>query len=138
MKKVLFILGLSVSLFSCNDYQRQQNQLDAESDGKSILLKAESEKKADIEQAKANYESAKLNAKTKIEKANAEAESKVILAKADASARLMNAESQAKANQMLNQSITQNILDFNKINRWDGKLPTTSLGQNQNAIINLK
>jgi regulator of protease activity HflC (stomatin/prohibitin superfamily) len=137
MKKVLLILGLSISLLSCNDYQRQQNQLDAESDGKSILLKAESEKKADIEQAKANYESAKLDAKTKIEKANATAEAKIIQAKADAQARIMNAESQAKANEMLNKSITPTILEYNKINRWNGKLPTTTLG-NQGAIINLK
>lgn len=127
MKKVLFILGLSISLFSCNDYQRQQNQLDAESDGKAILLKAESEKKADIEQAKANYESSKLNA-----------ESKLVLAKAEAQARLMNAESQAKANKMLNESITPTILEFNKINKWNGKLPTTTLGNGQGSIINLK
>jgi regulator of protease activity HflC (stomatin/prohibitin superfamily) len=126
MKKVLLILGLSISLLSCNDYQRQQSQLDAESEGKSILLKAESEKKADIEQAKANYESAKLDALTKIEKAKAESQSI-----------LMKAESQAKANRLLNESITPEILEFNKINRWNGKLPTTTLG-NQGAIINLK
>mgnify|MGYP006346520701 FL=1 len=126
MKKALLILGLSISLFSCNDYQRRQNQLDAESEGKSILLKAESSKKADIEQAKANYESAKLDALTKLEKA-----------KADSQAILMKAESQAKANRLLNESITPEILEFNKINRWNGILPTTSLG-NQGSIINLK
>jgi len=126
MKKVLFIFGLSFALFSCNDYQRQQNQLDAESDGKSILLKAESEKKADIEQAKANYESAKLDALTRVEKAKSESQ-----------AILLKAESQAKANRLLNESITPEILEFNKINRWNGKLPTTTLG-NQGSIINLK
>ena len=126
MKKVLFILGLSVSLFSCNDYQREQNQKDAESEGKSILLKAESEKKADIEQAKANYESAKLNALTRLETAKAESQDI-----------LMKAKSQAEANRLLNQSITPEILEFNKINKWDGKLPTTSLGT-QGSIINLK
>ena len=126
MKKVLVILGLSLTLFSCNDYQRQQNQLDAESEGKAILLKAESSKKADIEQAKANYESAKLDALTKLEKAKAESQ-----------AILMKAESQAKANRLLNESITPEILEFNKINRWNGVLPTTTLG-NQNSIINLK
>jgi len=126
MKKVFLLLGLSISLLSCNDYNRQQNQLDAESDGKSILLKAESEKKADIEQAKANYESAKLDALTRVEKAKSESQ-----------AILLKAESQAKANRLLNESITPEILEFNKVNRWDGKLPTTSLG-NQGSIINLK
>lgn len=126
MKKVFLLFGLSIGLLSCNDYQRQQNQLDAESDGKSILLKAESEKKADIEQAKADYESAKLNALTRIEKAKSESQ-----------AILLKAESQAKANRLLNESITPEILEFNKINRWNGKLPTTTLGS-QGSIINLK
>jgi regulator of protease activity HflC (stomatin/prohibitin superfamily) len=126
MKKVFLLLGLSISLMSCNDYQRQQNQLDAESDGKSILLKAESEKKADIEQAKANYESAKLDALTRVEKAKSESQ-----------AILLKAESQAKANRLLNESITAEILEFNKINKWNGKLPTTTLGS-QGSIINLK
>jgi hypothetical protein len=49
----------------------------------------------------------------------------------------MSAESQAKANQMLNESITPSILDFNKINKWNGVLPTTTLGS-QSSIINLK
>jgi len=126
MKKAFLLLGLSISLFSCNDYSRQQNQLDAESEGKSILLRAESEKKADIEQAKANYESAKLDALTRVEKA-----------KSESTAILLKAESQAKANRLLNESITAEILEFNKINKWNGKLPTTSLG-NQGSIINLK
>jgi regulator of protease activity HflC (stomatin/prohibitin superfamily) len=139
MKKLNLIMLLIVafSVTSCWDFNREQDYKDAENTGKSILIQAESEKKAMIEEAKARYESAKLNAQTKIEIAKADAESKLILAKAEAAARLMNAESQAKANQMLDQSITSNILEFNKINRWNGKLPTTTLG-NQGAIINLK
>lgn len=128
MKKLNLIMLLIVvfSVTSCWDFNREQDYKDAENTGKSILIQAESEKKAMIEEAKARYESAKLDAQTKIEKA-----------KAEATARLLNAESQAKANKMLDESITSNILEFNKINRWDGKLPTTTLG-NQGAIINLK
>jgi uncharacterized membrane protein YqiK len=138
MKKVLLLLAIAFSLTSCWDFNREQDYKDAENKGKSILVQAESEKKAMIEDAKAKYESAKLNTQTKIEKAKADAEAKIISAKAEASARLMNAESQAKANKMLNESITAEILEFNKINKWNGKLPTTTLGQNQNAIINIK
>lgn len=138
MKKVLFLFAITLCLTSCWDFSREQDFKDAENRGKSILVQAESEKKAMIEQAKANYESAKLDAKTKIEKAEAQATSKLILAKAEAEARIMNAESQSKANKMLNESITPSILEFNKINKWNGKLPTTSLGQNQGSIINLK
>jgi len=125
--KVLLLIAVAFSVTGCWDFSREQDYKDAENKGKSILVQAESEKKAMIEDAKAKYESAKLNAQTKIE-----------IAKADATARIMNAESQAKANKMLNESITPEILEFNRINKWNGKLPTTTLGQGQNAIINLK
>jgi len=125
--KVLLLIAVAFSVTGCWDFSREQDYKDAENKGKSILVQAESEKKAMIEDAKAKYESAKLNAQTKIE-----------IAKADATARIMNAESQAKANKMLNESITPEILEFNRINKWNGKLPTTMLGQGQNAIINLK
>jgi len=139
MKKLSLIALVLVafSVTSCWDFSREQDYKDAENKGKSVLIQAESEKKAMIEEAKANYESAKLNAQTKVEKAKADAESKLISAKAEASARLMNAESQAKANKMLDESITTTILEYNKINRWNGKLPTTTLGS-QGSIINLK
>jgi len=136
--KVLLLIAVAFSFTGCWDFSREQDFKDAENKGKSILVQAESEKKAMIEEAKANYESAKLNAQTKLTKAQADADAKLISAKAEAQARLMNAESQAKANKMLDESITTTILEFNKINRWNGKLPTTTLGQGQNAIINLK
>ena len=127
MKKAILLFAVAFSLTSCWDFSREQDYKDAENKGKSILVQAESEKKAMIEDAKAKYESAKLNAQTKLE-----------IAKADAAARIMNAESQAKANKMLNESITPEILEFNRINKWNGKLPTTVLGSNQSSIINLK
>ncbi|MFC4261945.1 hypothetical protein ACFOWM_03580 [Ferruginibacter yonginensis] len=67
--KRLTILIISTSLFmslsSCSwyrNYKREQSRLDAENNGKSMLLEAESSKKVAIETAKANLESAKLNA----------------------------------------------------------------------------
>lgn len=56
---------LLISLSSCgwyNNYSREQDRLDAENKGRSMLLEAESSKKVSIETAKANLESAKLNA----------------------------------------------------------------------------
>lgn len=75
MKKVLLILGLSFTLFSCYDFNRAQAEKDATSLGKQILLKAESSKKAKIEQAKADLESAKLEAETRLIEAEAKAKS---------------------------------------------------------------
>lgn len=141
MKKVFFTLAIIIataSLTSCREYSREQDRLDKESEGKGDLLKAESTKKVKIEQAKADLESAKMDAETKITKAEASAKARLINAEASAKAKIMNAEAEAKANKILQESITPAILDYFKIERWNGKLPTTSVGQGSNTIIGLK
>jgi len=75
MKKTILILGLSLTLLSCYDFQREQAEKDAQSAGKQILLKSESSKKAKIEQAKADLESAKLEAETRLIEAEAKSKS---------------------------------------------------------------
>jgi len=68
MKKLTITLGLLIALglTSCYDFDREQQEKDAVTDGKSILFKAEFSKKAKVEQAKADFESAKLEAGTRI------------------------------------------------------------------------
>lgn len=141
MRKLTVIVGLllaTVSMTSCRGYEREQDRLDRESEGKGELLKAESTKKVKIEQAKADYESARLDAQTKITKAEASAKAKLISAEADAKVRMLHAESQSKANSLLDRSITSNLIEYNKINRWNGHLPTTSVGTGSQAIISIK
>jgi hypothetical protein len=141
MKKVFFAVALilsATSLTSCRGYEREQDRLDKESNGKGMLLEAESTKKVAIEQAKADFESAKLDAQTKITKSEAEAKSKMIQAETDAKVRMLHAESQAKANALLDRSITPSLIEYNKINRWNGHLPTTSVGTGSQAIISIK
>ena len=140
MKKstITIIALIALSLSSCRGYEREQNRLDRESEGKGELLKAESTKKVKIEQSKADYESAKLDAQTKLERARANAEAKLINAKASAEAAVINAKGQAEANRLLTESLTPMILEYNKIKRWNGKLPTTSVGQGSSTIIGLK
>lgn len=140
MKKVSITIMavLALSMSSCRGYEREQNRLDQESEGKGQLLKAESTKKVKIEQSKADYESAKLDAQTKLERARANAEAKLINAKASAEASIISAKGQAEANRLLSQSLTPIILEYNKVNRWNGKLPTTSVGSGSSTIIGLK
>ena len=140
MKKVTITIValMALSLSSCRGYEREQNRLDQESEGKGQLLKAESTKKVKIEQAKADYESAKLDAATKLERARANAEAKLINAKASAEAAIIRAKGQTEANRLITQSLTPLILEYNKVNRWNGKLPTTSVGGGSNTIIGLK
>ncbi len=137
-KLILSAVALTaLTLTSCRGYEREQDRLDRESEGKGELLKAESTKKVKIEQAKADLESAKLDAQTKLTKVEAESKAKILRAEADSKARLLNAESQAKANEMLDRSITPMILEYNKINKWNGKLPTTVAGSS-GTLINIK
>lgn len=141
MKKVFIAVALivaSISVTSCRGYEREQDRLDKESEGKGDLLKAESTKKVMIEQSKADLESAKLDAQTKVTRAEASAKARLINAEASAKAKIMNAEAEAKANKILEESITPAILEYFKIERWNGKLPTTSVGTGSSTIIGLK
>lgn len=139
MKKVIITVALFatlIQLMSCRGYEREQDRLDRESEGKGELLKAESTKKVKIEQAKADLESAKLDAQTRLTKVQAEAQAKLISAEANAKAKLINANAESEANRILNQNISPNILEYFKIQKWDGKLPTVQ--GNSSSLINLK
>lgn len=57
-------------------------------------------------------------------KAQTEAETEVIKAQADADVRLIEAEATAKANELLTESLTDDILQKLAIEKWDGNLPT--------------
>jgi regulator of protease activity HflC (stomatin/prohibitin superfamily) len=88
MKRVTITVGLLIafSFTSCYDFDREQQEKDAVTDGKSILFKAEFSKKAKVEQAKADFESAKLEADTRIIEAEANAKAKLIEANAKSKA----------------------------------------------------
>jgi regulator of protease activity HflC (stomatin/prohibitin superfamily) len=96
MKKqflIAIMAFMAISLSSCYDFNREQNEKDAESNGRAILLEAESSKKAKIEEAKAEKESADLIGQAKITQAKAEAEAMLI--KADAKAKAIRIETDA-------------------------------------------
>lgn len=99
MKKLSLILIalVGLSLTSCYDFARQQNELDAASKGRAILLEAESSKKAMIEQAKAENESATLKAQAMIK-----------IAEAEAAAEVERAKGVAKANEIIGESLKGN------------------------------
>lgn len=68
-------------------------------------------------------------------KANYENETKIAKAKADAEAKVVQAEAEAKANDLLEKSLTDNILRQMYIEKWDGKLPTTVAGDSTTMLI---
>lgn len=72
--------------------------------------------------------------KTAIEKAEADKTVEIKKAEAKAEKMRIEAEAQANANKELAGSISDALIDYQKIEKWDGKLPKVTGG---NAIVNL-
>ena len=70
-----------------------------------------------------------------LREAVAAARKKVALAEGSAKSTLTKAKAQAEANRLLNASITSNLIEYEKIKKWDGKLPHVS---GASAFINIK
>lgn len=80
------------------------------------------------EVAQQNLLKAKTEQEQLIVEANAQAEKKVIAAEAEAKAILKKAEAQAEANETIAKSLNDRVLENNKIEKWDGKLPYATGG----------
>ena len=69
----------------------------------------------------------KLRAETEKEQqiieAEAAAKQKVIAAEAEAEATLKKAEAEASANEKINASLSDGVLRYQQIEKWDGKYP---------------
>ena len=69
--------------------------------------------------------------------AQAQADVQKIEADAEAYAIQVKAEAEAEANKKLNASLTDQLIDYNKVLHWDGKLPTFMGGESTLPILNL-
>lgn len=87
------------------------------------------------QKAQLAYEKQQIANKQAVEKAEADAEVKKKNAQAEADAKLIEAEAEAKANKKINDSLSDKVINYNKIEKWDGKLPYVS--GNSNAIVNI-
>lgn len=61
-------------------------------------------------------------------KAETEKQTKITNAEAEAEAIKIKAEAEAEANRILAESITEELVDYNKIEKWDGQLPKVTGG----------
>lgn len=87
--------------------------------------------KVDAQQKLQQYETEKKQAEVLAEKARIEAQGK-------ADAALIEAEGKAKANQALQQSITHELIEYTKAQKWDGKLPTYQGGSGTIMSVPIK
>jgi len=66
------------------------------------------------------------------------AEQKLATAKLEAEAKIVEAEATKKANDLLKQSLTDELIAKQFIEKWDGKLPESYAGEDILGIFNLK
>lgn len=89
----------------------------------------------DFSDAFENAVEEKMIAEQQLLKANYENETKIAKAKADAEAKVVAAEAEARSNDLLEKSLTDNILRQMYIDKWDGKLPNTVAGDTGTALM---
>ena len=94
---------------------------------------AQKKLQAEIEQNQMTMETQQQAERKRI---NAEAEDNVakINADADAYALQVRSEAEAEANKKIAESLTENLIRFNEIKSWDGKLPTYMAGQGGTTV----
>ena len=69
-------------------------------------------------------------------KAETEKQTAITNAEAEAETIRIKAEAEAKANETLNKSLTENVLEYNKIEKWNGELPQV-VGSDTGTFIDL-
>lgn len=96
---------------------------------------------AGMAQSQQTLAQSELNIKTeqaKQEKATIANQTKIMDAKATAESKLIEAQGQAKANEVLSKSLTPNLIEYNKIQKWNGANPTTVLGSGSGTLVQVK
>lgn len=101
----------------------------------SNLVYPETFKKA-IE-AKNNAVQSALRAENEVKTAEAQAKIKVATAEGNAKAMLTSAKAEAEANALKQRTLTPLLLQQMWVEKWNGSLPSTMLGQNQNLMFGL-
>ena len=69
--------------------------------------------------------------------ANAEAEKKKIAANATAEALLTEAQAQADANKLLEESLSEKVIAYEQIQKWNGVMPKVTSGDSNGLLINI-
>ena len=101
----------------------------------SNLVYPETFKKA-IE-AKNNAVQTALTAENQVKTAEAQARIKVATAEGEAQAMLTSAKAEAESNRLRQQTLTPLLLQQMWIEKWNGELPTTTLGSGTNMMYNI-
>jgi regulator of protease activity HflC (stomatin/prohibitin superfamily) len=88
-------------------------------------------------EAKNNAVQSALRAENEVKTAEARAKIKIAQADGNAKAMLTSAKAESEANRLKQQTLTPLLLQQMWVEKWNGKLPETMLGQNQNLMFGL-
>lgn len=108
------------------------DQYEAAIEAKQVAT--QEKQKAQTEQERMTMEETQQAERKRIA-AQAAADVQKINAEAEAYAVKIQAEAQAEANKKISESLTNELINYNQVNRWDGKLPTVT--SDATPILNL-
>lgn len=100
-------------------------------------LKAEIQQAQAIIEAEAAAERAVIAANAEAEKAVIEAEAKAEALKKEADALAYAGEKEAEANAKIAASLSEELIEYKNVEKWDGKLPTYVGGEGTLPILNI-
>ena len=84
--------------------------------------------------AQQNADKQKIENEAAIAKAEADKQVAITNAEAEAQKTSIAAEAQAEANRKIAESLSYTLIEYQKVQKWDGKLPTVSGG---NALVSI-
>ena len=70
--------------------------------------------------------------------AEAEAQRKIAVAKGDSAELIIRALAEAQSTKIKQQQLTPMYLEYMKLTKWDGQLPSTVLGNSNGVMVNVK
>ena len=104
----------------------QQNKLTAQTQQDQLTMEAEQEAARQVIKANADAEQAKIAAQADLE-----------VTKIQADAAEYAGLKEAAKNRAISESLTEELVRYYYIQQWDGKLPTTMLGESANILYGL-
>lgn len=126
----------NVSLIDINADDETRASVQRKVNAQQELELAQIEQKTANVQAQKDKEVALIKAEQDKETAEIAAQQKKIAAQADADAILIKAQAQAEANKEIANSLTSDLIEKTKIDKWDGKLPVVS-GNNNPMVMDI-
>lgn len=117
------IIVENVSLIDINADDETRAQVQKKVNAQQELELAKIERQTATVQANKDKEVALIKAEQDKETAEIAAEQEKIRAQGEADATKIKAEAEASANELVAKSLTSELIENNKISKWDGKLP---------------